>query len=220
MGSAGAADGSSDIFGPSMQPSVCSRLVSSVFVVWPGSLVILRMLSGSSFGLESFHIRESLVRFVYPALRRIFFFAWSAVIRLSLGDTLSSYRFLIYPVLLWLFRVLLCFLYWFFLEISPRHHRCQIFLWGGNFMHPVISSVTVSFVQNGWKVTSFIQTRYVKRRSRGTCPPSDEPSFGSRQKRSCRPFPEQFNEQWIWSLNVNPFQIWFAELICYGLNTM
>jgi hypothetical protein len=73
-GSAGAAAGSSDIFGPSMYPSFSLRLVSSVFVVWPGALVILRMSSGSSFTLESFHVRGSPVRVVDPALRGISFF--------------------------------------------------------------------------------------------------------------------------------------------------
>jgi hypothetical protein len=33
----------------------------------------------------------------------------------------------------------------------------------------------VSFVQNGWKVTYFVHTRYVKRRSRRTRPRLDEP---------------------------------------------
>jgi hypothetical protein len=75
MGSAGAAAGSSDIFEPSMSPSLCSRLVPRVFLVWHGSLVILCTSSGSSFGLESFQVRGSLVRVVDRALRGIFFLA-------------------------------------------------------------------------------------------------------------------------------------------------
>jgi TPR repeat protein len=54
------------------------------------------------------------------------------------------------------------------------------FFWAHNFMqvrnfiaHCIVRPGlldAVSFVQNGWKVTYFVQTRYVKGRSRRSCP--------------------------------------------------
>jgi hypothetical protein len=64
-------------------------MISSLVVMCPCSLVILRILPGSASHLKLFDHGKSSVYLLDLALRVIFFFARSADIRLSLGDTPS-----------------------------------------------------------------------------------------------------------------------------------
>jgi hypothetical protein len=89
MGSAGAAIGSSDIFRPAMKPSFCQLIITIVFMVCPCSLLIYHVSPGSPSHLKLFDIGGSSVYLADLVLRGIFFFAWSACIRLSVGDTPS-----------------------------------------------------------------------------------------------------------------------------------
>jgi hypothetical protein len=68
MGSAGAAGGSPDIFGPSMSPSLSPPVISGVFVVCPCSPVMFCVSPESSSHLRPFHRGKSSVCSVNLAL--------------------------------------------------------------------------------------------------------------------------------------------------------